>query len=54
VFNGSVGSLVGDRALQAKVVPALKSYRENLGLDETWTLLRGDESSVQELAMLRC
>jgi protein SCO1/2 len=33
-------------------VPALKSYRENLGLDEAWTLLRGDESSVQELAML--
>jgi protein SCO1 len=33
-------------------VPALKSYRENGGLDEAWTLLRGDESSVQELAML--
>jgi protein SCO1/2 len=33
-------------------VAALKTYRENAGLDDAWTLLRGEESSVQELAML--
>jgi protein SCO1 len=33
-------------------VAALRSYREKAGLDDAWTLLRGDESSVQELAML--
>ncbi|MEO5961186.1 MAG: SCO family protein [Opitutaceae bacterium] len=31
---------------------ALKIYRERSTLDAGWTLLRGDESSVQELAML--
>lgn len=31
---------------------ALRAYRERMNLDDHWTLLRGDESSVQELAML--
>lgn len=31
---------------------ALKAYRERMGLDANWTLLRGDASEVQELAML--
>jgi protein SCO1/2 len=31
---------------------ALKAYREKVGLDANWTLLRGDMNAVQELAML--
>jgi protein SCO1/2 len=31
---------------------ALKAYRARMRLDERWTLLRGDSSNVQELAML--
>ncbi len=31
---------------------ALKAYRERMKLDGAWTLLRGDATSVQELAML--
>jgi protein SCO1/2 len=31
---------------------ALKAYRERMALDESWMLLRGDESTVQEFAML--
>ena len=31
---------------------ALKAYRERAGLDAHWTLLRGDQDAVQELAML--
>ncbi|HVU34984.1 MAG TPA: SCO family protein [Opitutaceae bacterium] len=31
---------------------ALKAYRARVGLDAGWTLLHGDASSVQELAML--
>jgi protein SCO1/2 len=31
---------------------ALRAYRERMGLDAQWTLLRGDETDVQELAML--
>ena len=31
---------------------ALKAFREHASLDDAWTLLRGDESAVQELAML--
>lgn len=33
-------------------VPALKAFRERMALDEQWTLLRADDSAVQELAML--
>jgi protein SCO1/2 len=33
-------------------VAALKEYRNTRGLDDSWTLLRGDANSVQELAML--
>lgn len=33
-------------------VAALKAYRERIQLDATWTLLRGDAASVQDLAML--
>jgi len=33
-------------------VPALHAYRERLGLDDTWTLLRGAPGDVRELAML--
>lgn len=33
-------------------VPALKKYREGAALDAAWTLLRGDDSAVQDLAML--
>lgn len=37
----------------ARDTPAvLKAYRERSGLDANWTLLRGSESAVQELAML--
>jgi protein SCO1 len=32
--------------------PALKAYRERSALDAGWTLLRGEASNVQELAML--
>lgn len=32
--------------------PALKAFRERMGLDASWTLLRGESDSVQELAML--
>lgn len=32
--------------------PALRAFRERMSLDEQWTLLRGDNDSVQELAML--
>lgn len=31
---------------------ALKAFRERMGLDEGWTLLRADEGSVRELAMV--
>jgi len=31
---------------------ALKAYRERASLDAGWTLLRGDDNAVQELAML--
>ncbi len=31
---------------------ALKAYRERMALDAGWTLLRGEATSVQELAML--
>ena len=31
---------------------ALKAYRERMKLGANWTLLRGDEANVQELAML--
>lgn len=31
---------------------ALHAYRERAGLDAGWTLLRGDEADVQELAMV--
>jgi protein SCO1/2 len=31
---------------------ALKAYRERMQLDAAWTLLRGEEANVQELAML--
>lgn len=31
---------------------ALRAFRERMSLDERWTLLRGDEDAVQELAML--
>ena len=31
---------------------ALKSYRARMNLDSGWTLLRGDDAAVQELAML--
>lgn len=31
---------------------ALKAFRERAGLDAHWTLLRGDQDAVQELAML--
>ena len=31
---------------------ALKAYRERMSLDDAWTLLRGDDSAVQDLAML--
>jgi len=31
---------------------ALRAFRERMALDERWTLLRGDNESVQELAML--
>lgn len=30
----------------------LKAYRERSALDQAWTLLRGDDNAVQELAML--
>jgi protein SCO1/2 len=33
-------------------VAALHAYRERSQLDDAWTLLRGDDDSVQELAML--
>jgi protein SCO1/2 len=33
-------------------VEALSAYRRRLQLDETWTLLRGETSAVQDLAML--
>ena len=31
---------------------ALRAFRERSGLDANWTLLRGEETAVQELAML--
>lgn len=31
---------------------ALRGFRERSGLDDAWVLLRGDETAVQELAML--
>jgi protein SCO1/2 len=31
---------------------ALKAFRQRMALDERWTLLRGDETAVQEFAML--
>ena len=31
---------------------ALKAFREKSGLNDAWTLVRGDAASVQELAML--
>lgn len=31
---------------------ALRAFRERMGLDASWTLLRGDDAAVQELAML--
>jgi protein SCO1/2 len=33
-------------------VDALRTYRNRAGLDEAWTLLRGDSTDVQELAAL--
>ncbi len=37
----------------ARDTPAgLRAFRERMSLDGQWTLLRGEESSVQELAML--
>lgn len=37
----------------ARDTPAvLKAYRERAALDEGWTLLRGEDAAVQELAML--
>lgn len=31
---------------------ALRAFRERMSLDSSWTLLRGDDSTVQDLAML--
>ena len=31
---------------------ALRAFRERSGLDANWTLLRGEDTAVQELAML--
>ena len=33
-------------------VAALKKYRETAALDAGWTLLRGEDAAVQDLAML--
>ncbi len=45
--------LVSDIKRVREALPAaLKAFRERMALDERWTLLRGDETAVQEFAML--